>query len=351
MGCWNATCGVTQMPIKYEEPVRAFFVYIRGWEDDPDHRTGDWSGTVYPTEIASPYPIPLEGQYDDYGGIEGIKEGVARIAIPSHFEVDQEGLDEFVRLVERGSVTREDPVWPEFHGEVGVGLFFVHGHIYDSIRETPYYKRFVSDGEHYFKALDRVDWSRYVDKKEYESDEEYREHLETLSLEEELIENLMERRRFRLSAPFNNSKVPYPFVTKVDSEYRYNMFEKVFSSGRREGLAGGTIGATPEAEIAIRAAYLQGKRYESDPEVQEMMRELAHAYAFRQFMYRARKQWIPGSNKGSQDDCLYPHLHLAKHMIKHLKDVDATRWSVWNEDNENWSDLLDEFDIEAEELG
>ncbi len=69
MGCWNETCGLTQMPICGGDPVRMFLIvenaYPRGSRD---------VCISYGTELWRPYGLPLKGTYDEYGRLENIEE-------------------------------------------------------------------------------------------------------------------------------------------------------------------------------------------------------------------------------------------------------------------------------------
>lgn len=71
MGCWNETCGITQMPIEGGDPVRLFLLvqesYQRSKEDCAMH---------YSTDLWKPFGLPLKGIYDEYGRIEDIEEDV-----------------------------------------------------------------------------------------------------------------------------------------------------------------------------------------------------------------------------------------------------------------------------------
>lgn len=62
MGCWNATCLVTNLPILTKELVRVLFLV------KTPSRNG---GTVYyPTDLYSLLPFSITGEYNDYGAIE-----------------------------------------------------------------------------------------------------------------------------------------------------------------------------------------------------------------------------------------------------------------------------------------
>jgi hypothetical protein len=69
MGCWNETCGLTQMPICGGDPVRMFLIvenaYPRGSRD---------VCISYGSELWRPFGLPLKGTYDEYGRLENIEE-------------------------------------------------------------------------------------------------------------------------------------------------------------------------------------------------------------------------------------------------------------------------------------
>lgn len=67
MGCWNETCGITQMPIEGGDKVRMFLIVeTEHWHD---------GGVLhYSTDLWKPFGLPLKGTYDEYGGIENIEE-------------------------------------------------------------------------------------------------------------------------------------------------------------------------------------------------------------------------------------------------------------------------------------
>jgi hypothetical protein len=69
MGCWNATCAVSQYSIRKNEKVRILFLvdnkkYSRGGECF-------LTGVSYSNDMYSPFHLSIKGRYDEYGGIEG----------------------------------------------------------------------------------------------------------------------------------------------------------------------------------------------------------------------------------------------------------------------------------------
>jgi hypothetical protein len=69
MGCWNATDGITGLPIIYPEPVRCFVIASRS----PHPYLG---GHCHPDDAWYPIAPPIKGTYDDYGRVENIEPGV-----------------------------------------------------------------------------------------------------------------------------------------------------------------------------------------------------------------------------------------------------------------------------------
>lgn len=60
MGCWNKTCGLTNLPIFHEEDVYIFTIEKNNIE----------SNHCYSTHLYKPSVLPFCGKYDDYGSAE-----------------------------------------------------------------------------------------------------------------------------------------------------------------------------------------------------------------------------------------------------------------------------------------
>ncbi len=67
MGCWNETCGITQMSICGGDKIRMFLIVeAQHWDE---------GGALYhSTDLWKPFGLPLKGTYDEYGRIENIEE-------------------------------------------------------------------------------------------------------------------------------------------------------------------------------------------------------------------------------------------------------------------------------------
>ena len=191
MGCWNGTCGISQLPILTGQKVKAFLLLqseyaknIRG------------SGVCYPTEYFRPWFFPVTAEYNDYGSIENIQtdwnseymletfrkwlaDGTVRILGHDEAEVNDPGIEKFEKLddvfdcVERGALVfksigeklnaeRTEMIPSEV--ELKIGIFMVVEDVFDgivaesirfmSLKENEYY--YIRDAKAREKALDAI---------------------------------------------------------------------------------------------------------------------------------------------------------------------------------------------------
>lgn len=66
MGCFNATCAVSQLQIKKDEKVRLLFLYK---QPNKEIRY-DIQGPVNADDLYAPFCLTIQGKYDEYGGID-----------------------------------------------------------------------------------------------------------------------------------------------------------------------------------------------------------------------------------------------------------------------------------------
>lgn len=69
MGCFNQVCMLSGLPIVYKDPVRAILV-SEHYQASLGEATGDFSSKYLPRTF------PVRGTYNDYGGLEGVKDDV-----------------------------------------------------------------------------------------------------------------------------------------------------------------------------------------------------------------------------------------------------------------------------------
>lgn len=106
MGCWNASCFLTNLPITYGEDVRVFILHK---QENSELRY------CYPTASWRPFAFSFKGKYNDYGSIEeengimlnfiidSIKKDLMELELGENryhdIEVKKEGFD-FEKMME-----------------------------------------------------------------------------------------------------------------------------------------------------------------------------------------------------------------------------------------------------------
>lgn len=169
MGCWNGTCGVSQLPILAGCNVKAFLMLQSEF-----HSAISGSGSNYTTDFFRPWFFPVSAEYNDYGSIENIqkdwnskymlatfqawlKEGKI-VILHDDAEVNDPDIDAFEKLenvfdcVERGALIfnhtserfdREQEKWVPVEQKLKIGLFMVLDNVFDSLVKESV--RFIAD--------------------------------------------------------------------------------------------------------------------------------------------------------------------------------------------------------------
>lgn len=70
MGCWNETCGLTNLPIRSGEPVAAIALQLSKKAVSNTYRESAW---IYPDDHYTPVGFPVFGEYDDYGNVQNVR--------------------------------------------------------------------------------------------------------------------------------------------------------------------------------------------------------------------------------------------------------------------------------------
>lgn len=76
MGCWNETCGVSNLSINHGDKV-VLIILQETWSEAEIKQYGieeDSSGMCYPDDLWNPRYLPIHGKYNDYGSIEKVVE-------------------------------------------------------------------------------------------------------------------------------------------------------------------------------------------------------------------------------------------------------------------------------------
>lgn len=182
MGCWNGTCGVSQLPIKWGDEIVLFILFNR-------HPLGNIvsGGYCYSDTIFHPISAPIFGKYNDYGSIEDaeqndvvlnhfnsqIKDGVFVLTdveeCKEHNRYNEEtgfpSLDDLIDVIERGYL--ED-----------IGFMMVHKQLYINMIEEMKSRKFYDKDYGLEQMMDRK-INEYF--KELKSEDEFKRMIYFLS--------------------------------------------------------------------------------------------------------------------------------------------------------------------------
>jgi len=301
MGCWNGTCGISQMPILAGQRIWAFLIGVAGYRDNPSS-----SGHCYSTDLGFPMTLPIRGKYNDYGGIESIEENYNTELILDIFR-DTEG-DKFPDIetllndqVERDSYTFyvEDKEERRYIEKFPVGLFMVLEDIALSLKGVrTSYERYC---ETYPRKHMRQD-ARYFMKFLVEEAERLKEIYGEDMLSDELKDHML----------FNSRN------DRCEKSSRYdNQFAVVFND---RGFAGAPIyDAWKPYREYIKSLAAQGKT--SGKEVDELVTDACDLDLVARALSLMRKSWFPQSGKGGQGENYEFYWKLTTAMRRQIKET------------------------------
>jgi len=283
MGCWNKTCGLSNLHITAGTPV---YVFVLEKNKDYD--------ACYSTGLFSPLLLPFESVYDDYGGGEDssgpaldyimnmIKKDLVEMEVGENqyhdIEVKKEGFgpEKFFEAVHEDRLSIQD----RFRAEP-TQLYFTmfRKDIVDDILENRRIQDYVGDGKgtcgygnNYikYKFADIVADIRPLLNEAMEKIAKAKEENDTPA-------NYMLYHDFEGMFPYGHPNKVAKWL-RGDS-YRYSRIVDMKRVIRR-GLEIGTV--------------------ESINKLEELLTEHVKALYIDGFMHAARKTWIPGGHEGSQ---------------------------------------------------
>lgn len=113
MGCFNVACGISKISIGSNDPVVFLPLRKNSYREEGDSHKA-YPFLVHPWDVYVPITLPINGQYNEYGGIDNIVRDKNVEIIEQHFGTT---IEEFVDLDKQ----------PEL---VDSGMF-IHKEIYD----------------------------------------------------------------------------------------------------------------------------------------------------------------------------------------------------------------------------
>jgi len=309
MGCWNKTCGLSNLAIHDGEPVLVFTLV----------RNNSISDFCYSTALYSPVLLPFYSEYNDYGAgenssgvglpliLEGLRENLVEL---------EQGENEYHDIPVKRDDFDEEKYWEAIHegrlrvnshrGERDVQFVMFHKRFVDHILENYTIKKFVKTGPDY------KDY-KYIDYK-------FADVLGDLpSAIDELIENRDDKfgylfnplERLSRSKIENNLAAEY---LRFSDTYRYSNLININEVVRD------LIEANDRDMLThVLTDYLTGMFIDG-------------------FMMSTRKVWIPGCHEGSQssEDTAYRTLINAMTAVL---DEDKARYNYDYDDDQIEADV------------
>lgn len=120
MGDWHGTCGLSQLPIRRQ--TKTYLQFLVKLDSREEHHSNIGGGFCHPNAMWCPVMFPICGVYDDYGGLERIKNDdnvkyimkyVKSLHKEGNLQVEDDytekvftNIKTFVKAVERGAITK-----------------------------------------------------------------------------------------------------------------------------------------------------------------------------------------------------------------------------------------------------
>ena len=315
MGCWNKTCGLSNLHIRAGDPV---YVFVLEKLDDKD-----LDGFCYSTAFYRPLLLPFASEYNDYGGGQnssGPAFGLVMDAIKKKLVEMPQGENQYHDI----AVTKEkfgedlffDAVhenrlsinYGKFHGETTLNFVMFRRDIVDSILENWQREVYVGQG------LGTCGW-----------DNNYRRHgfQEILADLPEFID--------RVSAYLTDKEklIDFGFFDSLGIVFKRDESNLVAKWLRSDGYRYSRL-------VEIKQVIIDLLTEDRRQELETVLTEYLKGVYIDCFMHMTRKSWIPGAHEGSQSQEHHGYRVLIAAVNQAL---DRERQEYEQETNEEFSEF------------
>lgn len=316
MGCWNKTCGISNLHINAGDQVYVFVL-----EENSHH------DRCYSTAFWRPVMLPFLSVYDDYGGGEdshknieyilaGLREQLVEMPLGDNeyhdIEVTAEKLDEklFFEAVHEGRLKVGD----RFGGaESLVDFVMMRADIVDSICENWTREQYVGDGKGTGGWGNNYNFYKFED---------------LVAGVPEFMDKLMDE----LNGVTEGADDVLPPVLRL--KYAMRGLRGLYSY-EEHNLVAEYLGSVDDyrfsrivrpSDVVVTLAA-EGKREEAEA----MLVDILRAAFINSFMENGRKLWMPGGHEGSQSAEHSPYRVLCG-AITAVLDAEAKERAEWEEE-------------------
>ena len=286
MGCWNKTCGLSNLHITAGTPVYVFVL-----EEDRD------DSNCYSTSLFSPLLLPFESEYNDYGGGEnssgialplilgGIKKNLVEMPLGENtchdIEITKEKFGEelFFDAVHENRLK----IQGRFSAEpTNIQFTMFRKDIVDAILEQREIEEYVGENKGTFaKWGDEKNYIRYNFK-------------DIVADIKPMIEQAMAK--IAEARAKDDHLANYMLYDGIDGVFEYNSPNKAARWLRYDNYRYSRI---VDMKTVLRKG-LEAGTPEALEKLAEVLEQHIKALFIDGFMTAARKTWIPGGHEGSQ---------------------------------------------------
>lgn len=309
MGCWNKTCGLSNLHITAGTPT---YVFVLEKNKSYDH--------CHSTSLFSPLLLPFEADYDDYGGgencsgvalpfvMKGLKDHLVEMELGENqyhdIAVKKDNFDDKLFF----EACHEDRMQIQGYGKEPTQIYFTmfRKDIVDNILENRVLEHYVGDGK------GTCGWgNNYVRYKFSDVVASVRPLLEKMIADTEGQNEFL--RGFIMDRIHKYRNDFYAAMYLNGDNYRYSRIVDMKEMVSK-AIEIGTVESVNKIE-ALLVEHIKGVFIDS-------------------FMHAARKTWIPGGHEGSQSSSGGALRLLAKATVEVL-DKERAEWMAENECDEN----------------
>lgn len=316
MGCWKGTCGVTQLPIRWEDPIRLFILEPNNYFGTLTNKLADketscgniGGGFCYAGEIFSPFGPALIGKCNDQGNAEEIVNNTNAKIVVDYFnknkkKIFNESDDYYPKESKvRGKYTIEGICKMVERGLTTKGIMLVHEFAYQALiqdikPDREYWWGYAEPMQDFINDIsygrDKVKsaknkYSKFKNKK-----------YEKMTKEEKEI--------FSLGGPFSDTD---PGSERKGKGYKRNLVWPCNGEG--------------DAKINYLTHSLVYKNYviESKRLTKEFIENYAEHFKFATNFSLMRKFWIPQAGAGSQYGKLDMYKNLTNATQSYILEIE-----------------------------
>lgn len=317
MGCWNQTCGLTQIHIRAGEPVLVFPL-VESPRDSLCYSTPYWT----------PFPIPFASEYNDYGGGEN-SSGLGLEMILSFLQKNlvevEVGENEYHDIAVKRENFEEDNFWEAIHEqrlkmnsygkEKNVGFVMIKQSIVDYLiehEEFSHYEGYDENGSKYtkYKFADILTGLEVVLDKLFGVDD-------SDDLGEDVPEELRSKLKFLMR---------YRMLERVASDIYETDEHNWAASWLRYGV-GSHLGYSGFSSTIVEDKLSEYIEADDREGARVLMTQYLTMQFIDSFLMGTRKFWSPQAGAGSQNSDQGGYRLLSAAII-HVLDEEKAQWDA-----------------------